>query len=78
MEGYKARQDAEFYRVAWLAATVINHSGKVKRAVTPDKLLGRKKTGRKMPSKADQMLELQEIKARFKPWSEVFKHGEKA
>lgn len=43
--GMTRREEAEWERTAWLAATIINVAGKtVKNDVTVDQLLGRKKS----------------------------------
>lgn len=45
LAGAAHRDEREWERTAWLAANIINVSGKVaKRDVTVDKLLGRKRT----------------------------------
>ena len=42
--GMTRREEAEWERTAWLAATIVNVAGKtVKKDVTVDQLLGRKK-----------------------------------
>ena len=44
MSGVVAREDREWSRVAWMTAALLNVSGKsLKRTVTADELLGRKK-----------------------------------
>ena len=47
--GQMHRAEAEWERTAWLAATIINVAGKsVKKDVTVDQLLGRKKIHRNL------------------------------
>lgn len=40
LEGQAWRDEREMFRLAWLAATLINHGGQVKSPVSPVELLG--------------------------------------
>lgn len=43
-ENLQNRQEADYYRTAWLAANLMNSTGNYKQHLTPDKLLGKNKT----------------------------------
>lgn len=61
MAGATRREEAEWERTAWLAATIINISGKsVKQDVTVDKLLGRKRAYRNPQADFRELVRRQE------------------
>ncbi|MBC9786301.1 phage tail assembly chaperone [Heliobacterium chlorum] len=64
MQHEQQRQEAEYYRSAWLACHIMNASGNIKRPVTPDKLLG-KSPGAKRIDREDQLKALDDLKRKF-------------
>lgn len=60
--GVTRREEAEWERTAWLAATIINVAGKTaKNDVTVDQLLGRKKAYRNPQMDFEELVHRQEV-----------------
>lgn len=76
-QGFQVREQRHFESLAWLASHIINYTGHLKKAITPDTLLNRNSEKEKPKlSREDELLQLQRIEEEFNKAKS--KHGAKS
>lgn len=63
--GEERRDEADYYRTAWLAAHLMNATGNYRQTITPDKLLGRKKAQSQPITPEERDKAIQELLEKF-------------